>query len=245
MRRKKLFGYVIAFFIVLLMVSSANAVNLTDNNVFEEAIYEQDFHLSEKVESDNNPEEQPAGFNFCILGVYVYVMNSLAGPRPMEFYKVVVEKGDRVVRIRITGFFGNRIFFGLKKGQTYKIRVKNLYVGYEVKEITIGRFFEKISLCVNPLGDPPYYPEIVGPTSGIAGTSYTYKFKASDIDEDDVRYHIDWGDGENETTKFYSTYTYATVSHTWVEEGTYTISVYAEDEHGLIGRESTLEVTMS
>ena len=34
------------------------------------------------------------------------------------------------------------------------------------------------------------------------------------------------------------------VKHTWNNEGTYTITAYAEDTHGLIGPEGTLTVTM-
>jgi len=45
---------------------------------------------------------------------------------------------------------------------------------------------------------PPDAPEIDGPTSGAAGTSYEYTFTTTDPDDHDVYYYIEWGDGEIE-----------------------------------------------
>jgi len=90
----------------------------------------------------------------------------------------------------------------------------------------------------------PNAPVITGPANGKAGTSYDYDFTATDPDGDDVKYYIDWGDGDTEWTGFSASGTPVIVSHTWVEEDTYTISAKAQDEHGLEGPEGTLEVTM-
>lgn len=245
MKRKKMFGYISTVFIVFLMVSSATAVNLIEDNNALDTADEKDSNIVKNVEKDNNQEIKPAGFVFNILWVYVYMQNIFKGPLPMGLYPVEVRDGDVTVRTGKTGFLGNKLFFCLKKDHTYQIRIKNNYGGYEVKEIKINRFFQYIELCVNPLGDPPLSPKIEGPTSGIAGITYNYIIHAFDPEEDNVRYHIDWGDGQNLTTKFYSCYAYITVNHSWIEEGNYTITVYAEDEHGLFGPENTLEVTMS
>ena len=67
----------------------------------------------------------------------------------------------------------------------------------------------------------PNAPTIDGPTSGSAGTSYTYTFTATDPDGDDVKYYIDWGDGDTEWTGFSASGIPVVVSHTWGEEDTY------------------------
>lgn len=91
---------------------------------------------------------------------------------------------------------------------------------------------------------PPNAPTITGPNSGKPGTSYDYTFNAMDGDGDDIRYIIDWGDTTSNTTSFNPSGTDVTVSHTWTEGGTYTITAYAEDSFGLAGPSNTLDVTM-
>ena len=91
---------------------------------------------------------------------------------------------------------------------------------------------------------PPETPEIDGPASGAAGTSYDYDFSAVDPDGDEVKFHIDWGDETSEWSDFTSSETTITVSHTWEEQGDYTITVYAQDSNGFDGPESTLPITM-
>ena len=91
---------------------------------------------------------------------------------------------------------------------------------------------------------PPSAPTIDGPSSGSAGESVSYTFTASDPDEDDVRYNIDWGDGESETTDYVSSGTGKTVSHVWTEQNTYTIKCRAEDSNGMIGPETQKPIEM-
>lgn len=90
----------------------------------------------------------------------------------------------------------------------------------------------------------PFKPEIDGPISGKPGTSYDFTFNAVDPNGDDVRYHIDWGDGGTGITDFNPSGHDMLVSHAWYEERTYIVKVKAEDSNGLIGPESTLTVTM-
>jgi len=81
--------------------------------------------------------------------------------------------------------------------------------------------------------DPPGAPVITGTTNGAAGTPYDYDFTATDPDGDQVQYYIDWGDGNTEWTSFAASGTPVTVSHTWVEQETYTITAKAKDINGL------------
>ena len=91
---------------------------------------------------------------------------------------------------------------------------------------------------------PPGIPTITGETNGNAGTEYEYTFNAVDPDSDNVKYHIDWDDGDSEETGFNPSGTDVKVKHIFVNQDTYTIKVTAEDTNGLIGPEGTLTVTM-
>jgi hypothetical protein len=86
---------------------------------------------------------------------------------------------------------------------------------------------------------PPGTPTINGPDSGKPGTPYDFILNAMDIDGDQVKYIIDWGDGKTDTTNLYPSSSDVTVSHTWSTKGTYTIKAKAEDSFGLAGPEAT------
>ena len=93
--------------------------------------------------------------------------------------------------------------------------------------------------------DPPGAPTIDGPASGKAGTSYDYDFTATDPEGEDVYYYVDWGDGTfDDWFGPFASGTAGTASHTWEEQGDYTITAKAKDTNGLIGPEATLPVTM-
>jgi hypothetical protein len=95
------------------------------------------------------------------------------------------------------------------------------------------------------LNDPPNTPTMTGPGSGTPGTTYLYKIQTTDLNGDDVYYYIDWGD--NTTSGWigpYASGVQATTTHSWSQQGTYTIMFKAKD---VIGEESgwgTLQVVM-
>jgi hypothetical protein len=90
--------------------------------------------------------------------------------------------------------------------------------------------------------DPPTAPEIDGPTEGPVNTEICWTFHSEDPNGNDVKYYIDWGDGNKENTTFYSSCTPVEVCHTYAEKGTYDITSYAEDTKGAKSDESKLEV---
>lgn len=94
------------------------------------------------------------------------------------------------------------------------------------------------------VGSAPGAPDISGPNGGKPNTQYTFTFNAVDPDGDDVKYIIDWGDGTSDTTSFAASGTDEEASHTWTEEGTYTITAHAEDEFGLSGPEATKQMNV-
>jgi hypothetical protein len=110
--------------------------------------------------------------------------------------------------------------------------------------------------ALNLFGDPtvdflnhiintaPNAPTITGPDSGKAGTSYKFTFKATDPDGNDIRYNIDWGDTNTETTQFGKSGAYVTAYHIWEVDGTYKITAQAEDVFGEMGPQTTKTVTI-
>jgi len=93
---------------------------------------------------------------------------------------------------------------------------------------------------------PPSIPgQPSGPVNGLIGTSYTYNASTTDPEEDDIVYCIDFGDdiGEVCVGPFLSG-TYASVNHTWAEEGAYTVKVKATDIYGAESDWAALEVEM-
>jgi hypothetical protein len=82
------------------------------------------------------------------------------------------------------------------------------------------------------VNQPPSTPGISGTLNGKVGDSYTYTFVSTDPDGDEIRYIIDWGDTNTDTTDFASSGTPQDKSHAWTSEGSYIIKAKARDVHG-------------
>jgi outer membrane protein assembly factor BamB len=92
---------------------------------------------------------------------------------------------------------------------------------------------------------PPDKPMVDGQTHGIVGVSYDYTFCAIDPDENDIWYHIGWGD--KEIIYIYGPYQSGkeiTLPYTWSEKGIFTITCWARDVYDEVSEAATLEVTM-
>ena len=93
------------------------------------------------------------------------------------------------------------------------------------------------------LNDAPDTPTITGPATGTPGKAYLFRMQTTDANGDNVYYFVDWGD--NTTTEWigpFNSGVEATTTHTWSEQGTYTVKVKAKD---VVGDESdwgTLEI---
>jgi hypothetical protein len=83
----------------------------------------------------------------------------------------------------------------------------------------------------------PSPPEISGRRYGDAGEEITYTFVSNDNELNDIRYFIEWDDGETEWTGYYSSGEEVEVSHSWDSNGDYEITAIAEDDHN---KQSTL-----
>jgi hypothetical protein len=92
---------------------------------------------------------------------------------------------------------------------------------------------------------PPNKPDIVGPKHGKAGKSYDYNFHTTDPDDDDIWYHIGWGD--KEIIYIYGPFSSGEelkLNYTWVEKGTYIISCWARDIYNEESDIATFEVNI-
>ena len=93
---------------------------------------------------------------------------------------------------------------------------------------------------------PPLTPSTPsGSTSGYPGVLYTYSTSTTDPNENDVRYHFDWGDGSTNTTGWYASGSTASASHSWTSTGVFNVRVWAKDEHDEWSGYSSLTVSVT
>jgi hypothetical protein len=109
---------------------------------------------------------------------------------------------------------------------------------------------------LNSSNRPPGKPSIEGPRtkntpsikadvatfSNYPPGTYNFTFTATDPDGDEIRFHIDWGDGTTETTKFVHSGDGIIISHTIKYPGDFIIKAIAEDLCGLFGPEGTIDI---
>jgi len=148
--------------------------------------------------------------------------------------------GNRVLEVDSSGilvwqYYSSAILFDAERLANGNTLITEFLYGNRVIEVDSGGtiVWEKAGLDfpidVERISKPPDAPTISGPNTGKPNTDYDFTFNSVDPDGDDVRFIIDWGDGDNETTSFTASGTNLTVSHSWSEKGTYSIIARAED----------------
>ena len=65
--------------------------------------------------------------------------------------------------------------------------------------------------------------------SNVSGDTYTFNLSSFDLDDDLIRFIIDWGDNTTEITDFYPSDSDITISHKWDKPGEYIIKIQADD----------------
>lgn len=103
----------------------------------------------------------------------------------------------------------------------------------------------KITVKLNSNNQPPEDPDIQGADRGKPGVSYTYTFKSTDLDLDNVSYYIEWGDGTiTDWTKYYEYNSAGHVeNHEW-SKGDFEIKAKARDEKNAESGWTTFTVKM-
>ncbi len=89
----------------------------------------------------------------------------------------------------------------------------------------------------------PNTPVIEGINEGKINEPYEFNISSTDLDNDDIRYYISWGDS-SEWTPYYPSGEKIQLSHIYTEKGTYVIQVFASDCYGGQSETATLEITM-
>lgn len=93
---------------------------------------------------------------------------------------------------------------------------------------------------------PPEAPTIDGPTEGKANEAYEYMISSYDPEGDQVSYWIEWSD-EDAASSWDGPFESGSIivrSHSWNEQGSYTISVKAKDEYNAESEWTQLEISM-
>jgi len=121
----------------------------------------------------------------------------------------------------------------------------NSSIQYKDKSLAINIQGDE-SLKNNPFSSdnqPPEKPTINGPTKGKAGVELTYTFVSTDPEGHDIVYCLDWGDNSGGICTIpIPSGEEANASHTWDENGTYTITINASDTFGAKSEAETLDV---
>jgi hypothetical protein len=92
--------------------------------------------------------------------------------------------------------------------------------------------------------DPPFTPDITGPSQGSPGQTLSFTFNAEDPELDILRFHINWGDGETEMTGYVESGENKVVTHEYDSQGDYIIRAIAEDEYENESPEATHPISI-
>ena len=107
--------------------------------------------------------------------------------------------------------------------------------GGEIKTVVEWTLFGDPTLAISSDSIPPEKPERPdGKTNGGIDKEYTFTSTTTDLDDDELYYLFDWGDGTySGWVGPYNSGQTASASHTWTTQGDYQIKVRAKDEHGV------------
>ena len=103
---------------------------------------------------------------------------------------------------------------------------------YEVKlKVTDNRDDSDIdnSIVVIVVPNHPPSVEITGPTEGYVNIEYPFSVVSTDDDSDEIKYTIDWGDGEANESDYMLSGALFNISHKWLKPGEYKIIAKADD----------------
>jgi agmatine/peptidylarginine deiminase len=95
------------------------------------------------------------------------------------------------------------------------------------------------------LNEAPEKPRILGPTEGNINQELEFSFKATDPDNDELYYFIDWGDGSlEEWIGPISSGEEIYQKHTWITDANYSIQAKVKDTFGFESEWETFNVNI-
>jgi hypothetical protein len=89
---------------------------------------------------------------------------------------------------------------------------------------------------------PPTKPDIYGSPRGPPGIELCWLFISEDPEDHQIKYKIDWGDGNSHETDYNPSDEPVEACHIYESEGDYTIKIIPEDEKGLEGQENSFTI---
>ena len=81
---------------------------------------------------------------------------------------------------------------------------------------------------INEPNSPPTEPNITGPSEGVVGKLYIFSIFSND-DSNNIKYIIDWGDGNISESGYLPSGLIFTTLHNWIQPGIYIIKALASD----------------
>ena len=87
------------------------------------------------------------------------------------------------------------------------------------------------AIITNKSNNPPRKPTLEGPTNGDKDILYSYSVKSTDIDNNSIKYILNWGDGTNTASDFFENDTIYKTLHKWTDAGIYSVTACAKDEN--------------
>jgi hypothetical protein len=126
--------------------------------------------------------------------------------------------------------------------EVYGLNLSLTVTGIEKNTIGINLSISKMEETPNNI---PTEPTLNGPDQGNTGEEQVFTLSATDPDGDDISYIVDWGDDTEQELfgPFYSGEE-KMITHTWVEDGEYTIRSKTRDINGAESNWSSMSVTM-
>jgi len=92
------------------------------------------------------------------------------------------------------------------------------------------------------LNHPPSNPEVTGPQNGLKNVSYNFTFVSTDEDGDEIKYLIDWGDGNTSESDFLPSGIPFSTSYKWIDSGWYNIKIIVDDNETITTDDFTIEI---
>ncbi len=140
--------------------------------------------------------------------------------------------GKFFYRLKGTNYYGGRCI-----GTNVPMEVITSTTGHEPYTLSVPGQSITYNLVSVSNSQPPTAPVITGPTTGYVNEVYTFNFKSTDPDNDQVRYGIDWSGGNtvNEWVPgsgYVPDETDQTSTKSWTTPGTYTFKIKAQDNQG-------------
>ena len=130
------------------------------------------------------------------------------------------------------GNLGSRVIYP-NKNTTYVLTASNLTHSINASVYIVVNDQELDD--ENDSNTSPYDLIISGENNGYIETEYLFNIIAFGYDENDlIKYHVDWGDGESFSSEYMQSGFSYQISHEWTNEGIFVISVYTEGESGAV-----------